>query len=572
MQTAPARGGKEAPASYASLLQSRRPLYGLEFDAAREPPVSKVLAPGRCTPYTRQMAALRILDDEPTASDVLDRAQYASALADVALTCSTPNVVGVFGRWGVGKTSLLRLIEDRLSTEDVITVWFDAWRHQRDEHPALGMLHALVGNIPEAESIQNTATELVKRIGMALGSFALERYTPVDPEKLSEFAKALSNERFEIRTERIRLLETFSEVLDLASGGGRRRVVFFIDDLDRCLPDAVLGVLESIKLYMSSERCVYFIAADKGAIEASIRQRYAEINIDAVSYLDKIVQVPFTIPPISPTVRADFVGALLPSDLADCVGIIEQGLGDNPRGVKRFVNTLILTHSLASSRKFKLYEPKILATFLLIQNRSPDLYTMLARRPGLLRDLVGRSAASHSERETLLTGDASLKDVLENALEISELADENLANYVFLTSVARGPVDNQYQDASGRYTEEGIARTVELDGELNEGESVFGQLPLLDSDRQRSVLLATNERLFLVLDDERTQREEHLVQWSQPLDECLPVTARITDSKTPVVDIGVRKRWLYSRSLHANPRKLERAIQQLIEDARTSPP
>ncbi len=42
-----------------------------------------------------------------------------------------------------------------------------------------------------------------------------------------------------------------------------RRVVVLVDDLDRCLPDAVMATLEAIKLFLSVERMVFVIAADQ---------------------------------------------------------------------------------------------------------------------------------------------------------------------------------------------------------------------------------------------------------------------------------------------------------------------
>jgi len=51
-----------------------------------------------------------ILDDLPTDKDALDFTPYVETLVDVCKTASTPLTIGVFGTWGSGKTSLMRMI------------------------------------------------------------------------------------------------------------------------------------------------------------------------------------------------------------------------------------------------------------------------------------------------------------------------------------------------------------------------------------------------------------------------------------------------------------------------------
>ena len=73
--------------------------------------------------------------------DRLDRARVAGALCDLlhARSTETPLVVGVFGDWGTGKTSLMRLLEAKLLAkgkaegDELLTLWFDAWKYARQE-------------------------------------------------------------------------------------------------------------------------------------------------------------------------------------------------------------------------------------------------------------------------------------------------------------------------------------------------------------------------------------------------------------------------------------------------------
>ena len=85
----------------------------------------------------------QIQNDEPAAVDSLDRVRFATALASVIKSCATPLVIGIYGTWGTGKTSLMRQMREQLSqADDIRTIWFDPWQHQFDEEPAVALLHA----------------------------------------------------------------------------------------------------------------------------------------------------------------------------------------------------------------------------------------------------------------------------------------------------------------------------------------------------------------------------------------------------------------------------------------------
>jgi predicted KAP-like P-loop ATPase len=47
--------------------------------------------------------------------------------------------VGIYGEWGSGKTTLMKVIEHKLkqNNDEVLTVWFNAWRYEREEQFAL---------------------------------------------------------------------------------------------------------------------------------------------------------------------------------------------------------------------------------------------------------------------------------------------------------------------------------------------------------------------------------------------------------------------------------------------------
>ena len=140
-----------------------------------------------------------------------------------------------------------------------------------------------------------------------------------------------------------------------------RRFVVFIDDLDRCLPENALEVLESMKLFFDLEGFVFVVGLDRRVIERAVQLKYpaapvgpaggVETYISGGEYVKKIFQVQFTAPRIDESQLESFLlaiadGEALPDaqrdDLATLVAPQIVNLATtssvNPREVKRLVN------------------------------------------------------------------------------------------------------------------------------------------------------------------------------------------------------------------------------------------
>jgi hypothetical protein len=186
-----------------------------------------------------------------------------------------------------------------------------------------------------------------------------------------------------------RNFERLVEVLLRRPEGRPRRLVVFVDDLDRCLPDKAVQVLEAIKLFLDVPGCIFVLGLDPEAVEGAVRTRYPG-EVKAREYLEKIVQLPFILPPIEDEAMRGYVESLAPA-LPDprCAEVFAQGLTPNPRQVKRTLNIFLLLSRLVEKRAAlaEAITPVRLAKFVAIQHAHPDLYALLRLRPRYLREL-----------------------------------------------------------------------------------------------------------------------------------------------------------------------------------------
>ena len=153
------------------------------------------------------------------------------------------------------------------------------------------------------------------------------------------------------------------------------RLAFFIDDLDRCLPEKAVELLESIKLFLDLEGYLFIIGVDKDIVTKGISYHYrffeskkedsdSEQIISPDDYLEKMIQLPLELPPIEPGRKLAFIESLLgdEAEFRDHSDIIEFGIGENPRTLKRFINLLSYTVRLAETIKASILQGKVQQT------------------------------------------------------------------------------------------------------------------------------------------------------------------------------------------------------------------
>jgi KAP-like P-loop domain-containing protein len=196
-------------------------------------------------------------------------------------------------------------------TEKPKLVYIDVWPYEVSGDLALPILvHArqLIGKASKESYLKSwrrivgvlaqagTDIGLRKLLGLQLSD--VQDYV----DNLQDIAPDYKNLRdFETLIDDIRdTQDAFCELIQLASKANQnRRIVFLVDNLDRCSPENVVRLLESIKNFLHAPSCVWVFAMDSGVIASYIDHKYEGTRMDGNSYLDKIVPEQYHIPPIS---------------------------------------------------------------------------------------------------------------------------------------------------------------------------------------------------------------------------------------------------------------------------------
>jgi formylglycine-generating enzyme required for sulfatase activity len=174
----------------------------------------------------------------------------------------------------------------------------------------------------------------------------------------------------------------------------------FIDDLDRCPPERIVTVLETVKLFMDKKGCVFVIGAANDIIEKALEKPYKE---DAPKFMDKIVQVTFNLPQGAIDDFGKYIQQILPEvkkELTQRLNLIVPAMQANPRKIKRFLNNLNLLRGLMQNKKELSLEFDKALYWSIIDYLYPLLARDLKDRPANLKEIRQHASTLRSAIKT----------------------------------------------------------------------------------------------------------------------------------------------------------------------------
>jgi hypothetical protein len=347
----------------------------------------------------------RFVADEPIDSNDLDDLGFApfvdrihAALADTA----TPFVYGLLGPWGSGKTSVQKLLATRFrkdlkdrNTDPwlYVPVWLDAWRYENQDNMIFPLLHAfrqsrteeLVGkSTSEDAGFLQGLRDVAAASAVAVLDLGLRAVTkkafgeamklkdvkehvedvinrPDEIEQLlSTWVTQVEGLRHKYQSFIVNYAEEIATNMNVLAANVR--FVVFVDDLDRCLPNVAVGVLESIKNHLAVSGCIYILGINPQVIQRGIRAKYAGLDISGREYLEKILNYSFVVPVPDRQALTGF-GAKRLNDL-----LIDQQERDKHRAALEEFGAALSAHGFNNPRKIK----RILNSYLLFLATEPS--------------------------------------------------------------------------------------------------------------------------------------------------------------------------------------------------------
>ncbi|MCH7703023.1 MAG: hypothetical protein IID37_15175 [Planctomycetes bacterium] len=298
----------------------------------------------------------------------------------------TPFSVMISGGWGTGKTSSMAWLDAHLRKNgngepgrtNVDTCWFYPWKYQDRQDVWKGLIAEVILASIDFEKVDTAKIlKAARQFGKFLGGSFVRVLSSIKLSGDVDVGGAKASAEIDVKEALAGIIEEYGKHVTPQEAyynvfektleewitdcyGGDKRLVIFIDDLDRCLPAIALQVLEAIKLYLNIPNLIIIVGVDRQVIDAVVMKHYEdnlggmaadEIRPKARQYLDKMFQVEVPIAPNNLQVKEYIAERIKETSLWNHLAeahqkMFEAIIGEiadiNPRSVVRALNTAIV--------------------------------------------------------------------------------------------------------------------------------------------------------------------------------------------------------------------------------------
>ncbi len=337
---------------------------------------------------------------------------FKSGLVEFTRNSATPITIALQGEWGSGKTSLMNTLERDLCTDgEYHGVWLNTWEYalMKDAKDALiGILAGLIDGIMVILKQDDTQKKkMLLKLGKVVGNIATN-IALTQANKLAEnvgniIADSLSDSGDKsIAALRDELENLISHCIEKDGNTG---IIFFIDDLDRIDPPVAVQLLELLKNIFSLKKCIFILAIDYDVVIKGLEPKFGKFceanEREFRSFFDKIIQLPFSMPVSSYSIDSFLSENLLSikylnknqTQDKELINFLTQSanltVGNNPRSLKRLLNSLSLIKCINKSRGLQEADEEdaelnLQVNFALVclQVAHPKIYRMIDQQPG----------------------------------------------------------------------------------------------------------------------------------------------------------------------------------------------
>ena len=363
---------------------------------------------------------------------------YAETIIKLIKSNEPPLSIGLFGSWGAGKSSILNIVKGEAKNKDFVYVYFNAWKYAGDSFRRQFLLNAIEElfceedkkkalqeakihfhqEIPVTDNhskrIYSQIQKWRPRINLGTISFSFPTLE-IDP-------KLVLPEQFE---------EEFKNILNpdklnkrgyqkTAEKISNKRFLFVIDDIDRCSPEMVTTILNSVKTFLAINKlkCFFILALDDKAVISVLRRTNKSYSDEELlKFFDVTIRM-------NPFKKHDLVS--FANIVAEQSGLPERviqiavyGGFDTPRKIKHFLNTFLVRLETAERRvreDFLIEMPDFdqLSKLLVIETKFPRIYKKFIQDPNLIQRLQEYSEKFISgKKEKIPEGFENLGDLHE---------------------------------------------------------------------------------------------------------------------------------------------------------------
>lgn len=259
---------------------------------------------------------IEISPEDPFANDLFNRESLIDPLTRLITSMERPFVLSVEALWGHGKTTFVKMWQQKLKNDGKIVLYYNAWENDYTDDPLSNFVVSLSSQISDTYK-ELEISQLFKNLAQTTGKLAalglpillgilsrgiIDQKTTksicklIKPTDIENLITVTSNELIETVTKQIEANNSFRKSLSKLTESLQQKnklpLIIFIDELDRCRPDFALSLLERLKHLFSVEGIVFVLSIERKQLETSIKSIYGN-EMDVNNYLRRFIDLRF---------------------------------------------------------------------------------------------------------------------------------------------------------------------------------------------------------------------------------------------------------------------------------------
>lgn len=342
---------------------------------------------------------------QTSSEDKLSRSLFSKQLAKAILAYKNKDnfVIGLFGAWGSGKTSIINMVIEELAKESdklyenerPIIFKFEPWNFTGSDNLIPVFFQQLQQEIDHKDS-----HKIGKDITNALEKFVgvlslLEKFSlGINPPPILKASGEVILNELKEKYGDVNLEQAKNELIS-ALEKKKGRIIIIIDDIDRLTNEQIRVIFQLVTQVAKLPNITYLLSMDRNVVTRALSEVQ---NCDGNDYLEKVIQVPFEIPYANQNSVIDIFFSKL-NELLDKYEIAEFDKDHFHKifdlCVKPYINTIRDVNRIINTFQFKydLMHDEVNFSELLgltvIEIYNPNLYRWMAANKTLLCDYFG---------------------------------------------------------------------------------------------------------------------------------------------------------------------------------------
>lgn len=237
--------------------------------------------------------------------DKIGRQEFVDKICGLVDSLKKDNhtCIAINGDWGSGKSFALGMIQERLSQKaEYIVIKYDAWENSFYSNPLIAILSCIIDGIEDGGHL-SFGKENIKNAAKAVIDTGAELSPKINKLRIviQGLIKAIKSFQCQIDTANLaefksykKILKETRELLDkitLSDGGGSQsKLIILVDEIDRCLPDMQLKILERLHHLFDVKNCAVIVTMNQNSVAQTVRTIY---GVDGYEYLQKFFDFTF---------------------------------------------------------------------------------------------------------------------------------------------------------------------------------------------------------------------------------------------------------------------------------------